>query len=274
MSSPVPRHLRTENEILSIPARLRDHRDDLRVEGVAVLRPAKHPAKYAPGLPTALLRLAGVSDVGDPMAGTGRLAEETGLPIKLNDLDPKYRPNLERCAVEYGCDVSFLDARCLEWSCDTMIFSPPYYPRTDRRRPAAHNDIKRGGVVGFRTSYNPDDSIVNQFIGEPAGVNGILTYRNQMRSVYAHLITKAKRMIVVVKNWTRLGVELRLDADTILTAGEAGWVVVGRTGFRPQPSLWSRFNASRGGGVQIEDVLIFERRERRHRPRRPAHLKP
>lgn len=65
-------------------------------------------------------------------------------------------------------------------------------------------------------------------------------------------------MIVVTKNWTRLGVELRLDHDTILMCQEAGFRLVERHGWVPPPSLWSRYNASRGGGVQIEDVLMFE----------------
>ena len=34
-----------------------------------------------------------------------------------------------------------------------MAFSPPYYPRTDRATPNAHDDAKRGRVVGFRDSY-------------------------------------------------------------------------------------------------------------------------
>jgi hypothetical protein len=64
---------------------------------------------------------------------------------------------------------------------------------------------------------------------------------------------------VVTKNWTRLGVELRLDLDTILMAKSVGWKCTGRHGWEPAPSLWSRFNRDRGGGVLVEDVLMFSR---------------
>lgn len=65
-------------------------------------------------------------------------------------------------------------------------------------------------------------------------------------------------MVVVTKNWTRLGVEMRLDLDTILMARDAGWRCTGRHGIVPRPSLWAKYNAQRGGGVAIEDVLMFE----------------
>lgn len=66
-------------------------------------------------------------------------------------------------------------------------------------------------------------------------------------------------MIVVTKNWTRLGVEMRLDLDTILTAQSVGWACRARHGWAPPQSLWNRYNERRGGGVQVEDVLLFER---------------
>jgi hypothetical protein len=78
-----------------------------------------------------------------------------------------------------------------------------------------------------------------------------------MREVYLALRGHGKRMIVVVKNTMRLGVELRLDIDTILTAQEAGWACVERHGWEPTPSLWARFNGAKG--VLVEDVLVFDR---------------
>lgn len=137
------------------------------------------------------------------------------------------------------------------------VFSPPYYPKADRRRAAAHDDAKRGKVVGFRDDYgyaHPDA------IGNPGGVDAIATYRHQMTDVYAHMTRVCERMVVVTKNWTRLGVELRLDVDTILMAKCAGWRIVARHGWRPAPSLWMRFNAQRDSiKTDVEDILIFER---------------
>lgn len=78
-----------------------------------------------------------------------------------------------------------------------------------------------------------------------------------MTRVFAYLTNVCHRMIVVTKNWTRLGVELRLDLDTILMAQSVGWKCIERHGWEPPPSLWARFNAARGGGVSIEDVLVF-----------------
>lgn len=251
MPSPVPRHLRTSAEEASIPVKLRDHQNGLLVKMVSRLSASKHPAKYAEGLPTALVAWAGTDDVADPMAGSGRLAEETKLSIPLNEPDPRWQPHL---AALPGCRVSCADARRLPpwFRCDTMIFSPPYYPRTDRRVLAAH----RGEPVGYRSGYGAEG--VQGFIGDPAGADGILSYRNAMREVYAGLFGRARRMIVVVKNQTRLGVELRLDLDTALTAMEAGWRFTRRTGWHPKPSLWARYNLSRGTGIAIEDVLMFE----------------
>lgn len=259
MTSPVPKHLRTFRELLDIPLALRDHISDLKVvePEVSVSSETRHPAKYAPGLPTALIDYAGSINVGDPMAGTGRLAEETGLPVLLNEPDPRWWPNLERLRRKLGCRVTHGDARRLRrgWDVHTAIFSPPYYPRTDRRVAAAHNP-RRGPVVGYRTGYGAEG--VPGFIGDPCGSDGILLYRNAMREVYGELVRHARRLIVVVKNQTRLGVELRLDLDTILTAQEAGWRCCARTGWEPRPSLWARYNLRRGTGVTIEDVLVFE----------------
>jgi len=234
---------------------LRDHVSDLTVVPV---RPeaSPHPAKYAPGLATALLSLAGTVDVGDPFAGTGRLAEETRQPVALNEIDSKWFPILTGLKGTLGCEVSFGDARSVPWTRDTLIFSPPYYPRTDRRRMASHDDSKRGKVVGYRSGYG--GAAIDGFIGDPAGADGIITYRNAMREVFSALRRNGRRMLVVVKNQTRAGVELRLDLDTILTAQEAGWTCTARHGWEPKPSLWARYNLRRGTGVAVEDVLVFE----------------
>lgn len=256
MPSPVPKWLRSDAEHASITRRLRDHVSDLRVAVSGQAGLPKHPAKYASGLPTTLLRLACTVDVGDPFAGTGRLADETRQALALNEIDPKWRTVLERLR-DRGCEVSFGDARRIPWKRDTLIFSPPYYPRTDRCREAAHDDAKRGKAVGYRSGYGSNG--LTGFIGDPAGTNGIRTYRNAMREVYSALLTNGRRMIVVVKNQTRLGTEMRLDLDTILTAQEAGWRCVARHGWEPKPSLWMRYNLQRGTGVAIEDVLVFER---------------
>lgn len=262
MVSPVPKHIFVDES--AIPAGLRDHVCDVNVDlrdGVKIPGSQVHRAKYAPGLATALVRIAGTEDVGDPMAGVGTLAYETGLQCKLNDLDLRMATFLSPL-LDRGCTVSHVPADRLEWRCDTLIFSPPYYPRTDRRRPGAHDDLKRGAVVGFRDSYGCDDP---DFIGDPAGADGIELYRRQMTKVYARLASRAKRMIVVTKNWTRLGVELRLDWDTINMAQSVGWRCVRRHGFTPPASLWSRFNRERGtrqgrvGMVSVEDILLFER---------------
>ncbi len=254
MPSPVPKHLRTQDEIDTIAVDLLGHVDDLHVINT---KPEKgtgvHRAKYAPGLATELIKFARGS-IGDPMAGTGTLARETGLPVALNDIDLKMKVFLDPLT-ETGCEVSYGPAHLVPWKRDTCIFSPPYYPRTDRKKPNAH-PVARGPIVGFRDSYDCDDP---SMIGNPSGVNGILIYRNQMREVYRHLATVCSRMVVVTKNWTRLGVELRLDLDTILTAQEVGWVCVERHGWSPPMSLWSRYNNQRGGGVTVEDVLVFEK---------------
>jgi hypothetical protein len=261
MVSPVPKHLRTKSEEKSIPLKLRRHKIGLRVNSKIKTENCPHPAKYAPGLATALLKFAGVENVADPMAGSGRLASETGAKIKLNEPDLRWFDWLMKCN---KCKISCCDARNLpSWFvADTFIFSPPYYPRTDRRKLAAHNDQKRGKVVGYRSGYGylNGDSHVDYLIGDPGGADGILKYRTDMREIYNVLSKRAKRMILVVKNQTRLGVELRLDLDTILTANEAGWVCTNRTGWEPPPSLWARYNLERGTGVEVEDVLVFERR--------------
>lgn len=258
MVSPVPKHLRTDNEHAAIPARLRDHVVDLSVDrtnGVDVPGSGRHRAKFAPGLATELVRLAGTADIGDPMCGTGMLAWETGNPAALNDIDPGMKGFLKPLA-KWGCETGHVPATEITWQRECCIFSPPYYPRTDRRKPNAHNDAKRGPVVGFRDSYGFDHP---DFVGNPGGVEAIKTYRDQMTRVYAHLTKVCGRMIVVTKNWTRLGVELRLDLDTILMAQSVGWTCTERHGWEPPPSLWSRFNTQRGGGVLVEDVLIFVR---------------
>jgi hypothetical protein len=264
MISPVPKHLRSESEYDSIPAALRDHACDLAVDprrGVRVPGAGRHRAKFAPGLATALLALAGTESVGDPMCGVGMLVWETGAKAALNDIDHRNMRQFLEPLRSRGCLVGYCPAHRIQWSREVCIFSPPYYPRTDRRIPNAHDDAKRGPVVGFRdcyaTSY-PD------FIGNPGGHEAILRYREQMTEVYAHMRAVCGRMIVVTKNWMRLGVELRLDLDTILMAADAGWRCAGRHGFAPPPSLWARFNADRGarqgrsGMVPIEDILIFQ----------------
>ena len=253
MVSPVPKHLRADDEYAAIPAELLDHRYSLEVDaanGVAAPGIGAHRAKYAPGLATALMEIAETDDVGDPMAGTGTLARETGKPVALNDIDAamaQFWPT--------GCETSIGPATEIKWRREVCIFSPPYYPKADRCKPCAHNDAKRGPVVGFRDSYSSDHP---QFIGNPGGVNAILKYRQQMTAVYDHLTSVCDRMIVVTKNWTRLGVEMRLDLDTILMAESVGWVCVDRYGWKPKASLWSRFNTKRGGGVTVEDVLVFK----------------
>lgn len=257
MTSPVPKYLRTAAEEAAIPSHLRDHVCDLAVDsgkGVRVPGAGRaHRARFAPGLAATLAGMAGPVSLGDPMAGVGTLHRETGLAVALNDLDSGLEPFLAECR-DAGCELSIGPASEIPWSREALIFSPPYYPRTDRRRPNAHDDERRGPVVGFRDSYSCDHPAM---IGNPGGVEAIRVYRDQMREVYAHLSTRAGRMYVVTKNWTRLGVELRLDLDTILTAQEAGWTAISRHGWRPVPSLWSRYNAARGGGVQVEDVIVF-----------------
>lgn len=258
MVSPVPKHLTTDEDHAAIPARWLDHVVDLRVDpskGVKTPGVGQHRAKYAPGLATALLDLAGADSVGDPMAGTGTLARETGARVALNDLDAAGMARFLDPLRAAGCEVSYVPAHEVRWRREVCIFSPPYYPKADRCRPCAHNDAKRGPVVGFRDSYSANHPA---FIGNPGGVNAIATYRAQMTRVYAHMATVCRRMIVVTKNWTRLGVEMRLDLDTILMAQASGWRVVSRHGWVPPPSLWARFNEKRGGGVQIEDVTVFE----------------
>lgn len=264
MVSPVPKHLRADAEASCIPRQLRDHVCDLIVHpsnGVRVPGAGQHRAKFAPGLATELLKLAGTTSVGDPMCGVGTLCWDSGAaPMCLNDIDPKMVEFLAPLEAR-GSAISYLPADEIVWSREVCIFSPPYYPRTDRRIPNAHNDARRGPVVGFRDSYSADHP---KLIGNPGGVDAILRYREQMRLVYAHLRRRCARMIVVTKNWMRLGTELRLDLDTILTAQEAGWSCVERHGWEPSPSLWARFNEARGvdqgrsGAVTVEDVLIFE----------------
>lgn len=258
MVSPVPKHLRTDAEHDSIPGRLLDHIVDLAVDrsnGVDVPGSGRHRAKYAPGLATTLLELAGTRSIGDPMCGTGMLSWETGLPAALNDIDPGMKSFLNPLT-KWGCSASYVPATEIRWRRKVCIFSPPYYPKTDRKRPCAHDDEKRGSVVGFRDSYGFEHP---EFVGNPGGVDAILTYRRQMTGIYRHLKSVCGKMIVVTKNWTRLGVEMRLDLDTILMAESVGWRCVERHGWEPPPSLWSRFNRQRGGGVQIEDVLVFEK---------------
>lgn len=258
MASPVPQHLRTEQALTIIPSHLLDHVDDLLIDpskGVVVKGKNRHPAKYAPGLASTLLTLAGSSSIGDPMCGTGTIAYETGLPCGLNDIDEtmiEFLAPLE----ERGCELSFGSADKVSWSREVCIFSPPYYPRTDRKKPNAKNEVVRGAPVGFSDNYSCS---ADGFIGNPSGKDGILIYRDQMRSVYDHMSNVCGKMVVVTKNWTRLGVELRLDLDTILICMETGWKCDSRHGFQPKPSLWSRYNTQRGGGVLVEDVMIFSR---------------
>ncbi len=222
---------------------------------MASLVSSPHPAKYASGVPTACAGLAQTDSLGDPFAGSGRLAEELQRAVALNDLDPRWAPRLEHLRRQFGCEISAVDAAKLSFRREAFIFSPPYYPRTDRRRLAAHDDVKRGGVVGYRSGYGCS---APGFIGDPSGVRGIAIYRAQMSRVYAHLRSLAARIVVVVKNQTRLGTELRLDWDTIQMAQGAGWHLVKRTGWRPLPSLWQRYNIERGTAVEIEDVLVFD----------------
>jgi len=193
------------------------------------------------------------------MAGTGRLAEETRLPLALNEISPRWKPNLQHLRDTLDCTVSFENAQDgVPWERETLIFSPPYYPKADRCRPAGHNDEKRGAVVGFRDSYG--DGHLPGFIGDPAGKNAILLYRNAMRKIFFPLGRgRTRRMLLVTKNWTRLGTEMRLDLDLFLTAQEAGWRPEARTGWVPPASLWARYNERRGGMITVEDVLVLTR---------------
>ncbi len=258
MISPVPKHLRTDGDYASSPSRFLKHVVDLSVDksdGIAIPGGSMHRAKFAPGLSSALVALAGTSSIGDPMAGTGMLAWETdSCGMALNDIDRDMHRFLDPLAMR-GCEVTYLPATQIHWWREVCIFSPPYYPRTDRCKPNAHNDAKRGKIVGFRDSYTGSHA---EFIGNPGGKDAILRYRTQMTRVYAHLTTVCRRMIVVTKNWTRLGVELRLDLDTVLMAQSVGWRCVERHGWIPPPSLWSRFNTQRGGGQTVEDIVVFE----------------
>lgn len=257
MPSPVPRFLREEVEHGLVPSSVRDHVVDLNVGPVRSDVPSggpRHAARFAPGLVTQLVRLAETDSLGDPMAGTGMLGWESGRPVKLNDLDPAMSYFLDPLLLR-GCAVSYLPADQIQWTVEAAIFSPPYYPRTDRCVPNAHDDAKRGPVVGFRDSYG---CTLPGFIGNPGGVNAVRMYREAMTKVYEHLLTRCTRMIVVTKNWWRLGTELRLDLDTILMCMEVGWICEGRHGWEPPPSLWSRFNAQRGGFQPVEDVLLFK----------------
>lgn len=260
VASPVPKHLRTPSEVDCISNHLLDHVNDLEINpanGVTVKETKRHPAKYASGLVTELIKISGSESVGDPMCGTGTLAYETGLSCALNDIDTNMLQFLQPLVDKQNCEVSFGPADIIPWSREVCIFSPPYYPRTDRKKPNAKNEAVRGAPVGFSDSY-PCDS--ERFIGNPSGCDGILLYREGMRKVYDHLGKNVcGKMIVVTKNWTRLGVELRLDLDTILMCNETGWICESRHGFAPKPSLWSRYNAARGGGVQIEDIMVFRR---------------
>mgnify|MGYP000261143610 CR=1 FL=1 len=70
MPSPVPKWLRTEEEVRAVPAAFRDHVVDCDPAG-RPLAACPHPAKYAPGVPTLIRRWAGTDDLGDPMAGSG-----------------------------------------------------------------------------------------------------------------------------------------------------------------------------------------------------------
>lgn len=265
MVSPVPKHLRTPEEVERIDKPLRDHVCDLVLDaskGVKVPNARHHRAKFPPGLSTLLAEMAGTDSIGDPMAGTGMLAWETGIPAALNDIDRSMSMFLDPLKAR-GCEVSYGPADRIKWKRQVCIFSPPYYPRTDRRIPNAHDDAKRGPVVGFRDSYATDHP---RAIGNPGGVDAVFLYRRQMEEVYSHLASVCDRMIVVTKNWMRLGVELRLDLDTIIMAEDWGWECVSRHGFRPRGSLWAKFNAERGaaqgrpGMVEVEDVLIFKKR--------------
>ena len=257
MSSPVPKHLRSEIEHRLIPESLLEHVVDLDVQPTMVDLPLgpKHRAKFASGLVTELVGLAKSESLGDPMAGTGMLAWESSLSVALNELDFSMAPYLDPL-VEMGCEVIYGPAHKVKWEREVLIFSPPYYPRTDRRKPNAHDDEKRGSVVGFRDSYDCEHP---DFIGNPGGVHAIRNYRVAMSEIYEHLIFVGERMIVVTKNWWRLGVELRLDLDTILMAEDAGWRLAERHGWEPRHSLWSRYNQRRGGFKSVEDVLMFER---------------
>lgn len=263
MVSPVPKHLRTDAEYSSVPQELREHICNLVIDPSKALRipgSNRHRAKFSPGLASALVDLAGTTSVGDPMCGTGSLAWETGINAALNDIDTSMSEFLEPLK-DRGCDVTYGPAHKVSWSREVCIFSPPYYPRTDRRVPNAH-DNKRGAVVGFRDSYQCSHP---EFVGNPGGVDAILDYRRQMTEIYSHMHNICERMIVVTKNWMRLGTELRLDIDTILMAQTVGWSCISRHGHSPIPSLWSRFNSNRGieqgriGMIGVEDILVFKK---------------
>lgn len=126
MVSPVPKHLTTEREHEAVPKPLREHVADLAVDpshGVGFKGSGTHRAKFAPGLATALLQLAGTTSVGDPMAGTGTLARETGVAAALNDLDGGMARFLDDLA-HRGCEVTYGPAHEVPWSrrpCDPAL---------------------------------------------------------------------------------------------------------------------------------------------------------
>lgn len=130
MVSPVPKHLRTEDEHAGIPRRLRDHVDDLRIDrtnGVDVPGAGSHRAKYAAGLATKLIEMSETFSVGDPMCGTGMLAWETGRKVALNDIDPGMGKFLKPLT-KWGCEASYVPATEIKWRRDMCIFSPPLLP--------------------------------------------------------------------------------------------------------------------------------------------------
>jgi hypothetical protein len=209
-----------------IPSRLTDHRVDLTVTPVEDNSPVPWGTHFASGLPSVLVDRFGDGLIGDPFAGSGRLAWETERPMWLNDNNRRNRKHLDP-TVEFGCVVSYDNAASLSWCVDTLISQPPLQPDVYTWSTAEHAVIT--------------------------------SYRDSMAATYRSVSRCAPRMVLVVRNWWRLGHEVRFDLETIALAELSHWRCVDRHGWQlPATRPLSRRAGNRNTSPLVEDVLVFE----------------
>lgn len=175
--------------------------------------------------------------------------------------DPNYRPSWKKKLKE-----GYAESKRPYSQPDTIITSPPYSEGIGhgggRKNPGVNRD--KGIWTQGAGSYSKDKNNV----GEMRGKN----YLTEMLKVYQQCFLILKNngfMILVLKNFVRKGVQIRLDLDTIKLVQKAGFKFI-RRHYRiiTNPSFWitnaiQKYEKKHPGEQHPypleEDILVFKK---------------
>lgn len=260
-----------------------------------------HPAKLHLGLLAWLLdRYTKPGDtIADPMAGMGSTAYAALLQrhVILREIEPRWltfaKQNAEIILRAGGMfagsiDVAQSDAR-LPWDyeADHILFSPPYanavaatpaakgmtshqirtrlsgveggYDKAWDRLLRAYDAGAGGCAAAYLMHYGSHPAQIGHWRGD--------RYWVAMDAVYARARDALRpngRMILVIKDHIRRGVQIRVADQTVALCESLGFALIARHARRVHPlSLWQRRRKERGELiVEDEDVLVFARGDR------------